>query len=111
MNGVLPAPLLRQREGQSVRLSVNHALDEDTSIHWHGVLLPFQMDGVPGISFPGIKPRETFVYEFPIKQSGTFWYHVGVEWSRSFGDTADHVEARGGEPEDTRFVVGLKAWF
>ncbi|GAD58500.1 copper resistance system multicopper oxidase [Brevundimonas sp. BAL450] len=75
INGMLPAPLLRMREGQNVRLSVTNTLDEDTSIHWHGLLLPFQMDGVPGISFPGIRPRETFVYEFPIRQSGTFWYH------------------------------------
>ncbi|MCR6643710.1 MAG: copper resistance system multicopper oxidase [Terricaulis sp.] len=75
VNGALPAPLIRLREGQNVRLSVTNTLDEDTSIHWHGLLLPFQMDGVPGISFPGIRPRETFVYEFPIRQSGTYWYH------------------------------------
>ncbi|WP_333591059.1 copper resistance system multicopper oxidase [Brevundimonas sp.] len=75
VNGGLPAPLLRLREGQNVRIAVHNGLDEDTSIHWHGVLLPFQMDGVPGISFPGIRPSETFVYEFPIIQSGTFWYH------------------------------------
>ncbi|MBL8537271.1 MAG: multicopper oxidase domain-containing protein, partial [Hyphomonadaceae bacterium] len=75
INGTLPAPLLRLREGQNVRLAVTNTLDADTSIHWHGILLPFQMDGVPGISFPGIRPRETFVYEFPIIQAGTFWYH------------------------------------
>ena len=75
VNGLLPAPLLRLREGQTARRSVTNTLDEDTSIHWHGLLLPFQMDGVPGISFPGIRPRETFVYEFPVKQSGTYWYH------------------------------------
>ena len=75
MNGVLPAPLLRLREGQDVRLSVTNTLDEDTSIHWHGLLVPFQMDGVPGVSFPGIRAGETFVYEFPLKQSGTYWYH------------------------------------
>ncbi|GAM98978.1 multicopper oxidase [alpha proteobacterium U9-1i] len=75
INGTLPAPLLRLREGQNVRLAVTNTLDEDTSIHWHGILLPFQMDGVPGVSFPGIRPRETFVYEFPIRQAGTFWYH------------------------------------
>ena len=75
VNDMLPAPLLRLREGQNVRLSVTNTLDEDTSIHWHGILLPFQMDGVPGISFPGIRPRETFVYEFPIRQAGTYWYH------------------------------------
>lgn len=76
INGTIPAPLLRLREGQRVRLAVTNALgDEDTSIHWHGILVPFQMDGVPGVSFPGIRPGETFVYEFPIRQSGTFWYH------------------------------------
>jgi CopA family copper-resistance protein len=75
VNGTLPAPLIRLREGQTARLSVTNNLDEDTSIHWHGVLLPFQMDGVPGISFPGIRPRETFVYEFPVRQAGTYWYH------------------------------------
>ena len=75
MNGTIPGPLLRLKEGERVRIAVRNELDEDTSIHWHGVLVPFQMDGVPGISFPGIKPRSTFVYEFPIKQSGTYWYH------------------------------------
>ncbi len=75
VNGVLPAPLLRLREGQNIRLAVTNNLNEDTSIHWHGFLLPFQMDGVPGVSFPGIRPHETFVYEFPVRQAGTFWYH------------------------------------
>jgi CopA family copper-resistance protein len=75
INGTVPGPLLRFREGQNVRLSVRNDLEEDTSIHWHGLLVPFQMDGVPGVTFPGIKPGETFVYEFPIKQSGTYWYH------------------------------------
>ncbi len=75
MNGTIPGPLVRLREGQNVRITVRNELDEDTSIHWHGVLVPFQMDGVPGISFPGIKARSTFTYEFPIRQSGTYWYH------------------------------------
>lgn len=75
VNGTIPGPLLRLRQGTNVRLSVTNRLDEETSIHWHGVLLPFQMDGVPGLSFPGIKPGETFVYEFPVKHAGTFWYH------------------------------------
>ena len=68
VNGTLPAPLIRLREGQTARLSVTNTLDEDTSIHWHGLLLPFQMDGVPGVSFPGIRPGETFQYEFPVIQ-------------------------------------------
>ena len=75
INGTVPGPLLRLKEGQNVRLSVTNDLDDETSIHWHGLLVPFQMDGVPGVSFPGIKPRQTFVYEFLIQQSGTYWYH------------------------------------
>ena len=75
INGTVPGPLLRFKEGQTVRLAVTNDLHEDTSIHWHGLLTPFQMDGVPGVSFPGIKPGQTFVYEFPIRQSGTYWYH------------------------------------
>jgi CopA family copper-resistance protein len=75
VNGTVPGPLLRLKQGQKVRLSVRNDLEEDTSVHWHGVLVPFQMDGVPGVTFPGIKPGQTFVYEFPIIQSGTYWYH------------------------------------
>lgn len=76
INGTVPAPLIRLKEGQKVRLSLTNALtDEDTSIHWHGLLVPFEMDGVPGVSFPGVRPGETFTYEFPIIQSGTYWYH------------------------------------
>ncbi|CAM3216090.1 Copper resistance system multicopper oxidase [Sphingomonas antarctica] len=75
INGTVPAPLIRLREGQNVRLKVINDLDEDSSIHWHGLLVPPQHDGVPGISFPGIKPRSSYLYEFPIKQNGTYWYH------------------------------------
>ncbi|TGX56221.1 copper resistance system multicopper oxidase [Sphingomonas gei] len=75
INGTVPAPLIRLREGQQARLHVVNDLDEETSVHWHGLILPFQMDGVPGISFPGIPARSTFTYEFPIVQSGTYWYH------------------------------------
>ncbi len=75
LNGVLPAPLIRLHEGQNVRIHVENTLDEDTSIHWHGFILPFHMDGVPGISFPGILPKTTFTYEFPVIQNGTYWYH------------------------------------
>ncbi|QNO26303.1 copper resistance system multicopper oxidase [Sphingopyxis sp. OPL5] len=75
INGTVPAPLVRLTEGQQARLTVVNDLDEDSSIHWHGLILPFHMDGVPGVSFPGIKPKSTFVYEFPVVQSGTYWYH------------------------------------
>ncbi len=75
INGTAPAPLIRLKQGQTVRLAVTNDLDEETSIHWHGLLVPFQMDGVPGISFPGIPARTTFTYEFPVIQAGTYWYH------------------------------------
>lgn len=75
INGTVPGPMLRLKEGQQVRIAVTNTLDEETSIHWHGLLVPTHMDGVPGVSFPGIKPGETFVYDFPIVQSGTYWYH------------------------------------
>ena len=75
INGTVPAPLVRLKEGQKVRLNVTNTLDEESSIHWHGLLVPFAMDGVPGVSFPGIAARSTFTYEFPIVQSGTYWYH------------------------------------
>lgn len=75
VNGTVPGPLIRLREGQDVRLHVTNRLGEDSSIHWHGLLVPFQFDGVPGVSFPGIRPGETFTYSFPIRQSGTYWWH------------------------------------
>ena len=75
INDQLPAPLLRWREGERVTLNIINQLRESTSIHWHGLLLPMEMDGVPGVSFPGIPPGETFTYQFPIRQAGTYWYH------------------------------------
>ena len=75
INGTVPGPLVRLKQGQNVRLSVTNTLDEHSSIHWHGLLVPFAMDGVPGVSFPGIAARSTFTYEFPVNQSGTYWYH------------------------------------
>jgi CopA family copper-resistance protein len=75
VNGQMPAPTLRFKEGETVVINVTNTLDRDTSLHWHGMILPYTQDGVPGISFPGIKPGETFTYTFKIKQSGTYWYH------------------------------------
>ena len=76
VNGSVPGPLVRLKEGEAVTLRVANHLAQDTSIHWHGLLLPFQFDGVPGVSFPGIKPGEAFVYELPaLRQSGTYWWH------------------------------------
>ena len=75
INGSIPAPTLRLREGDTVTIRVTNRLRETTSIHWHGIILPFRMDGVPGISFAGIAPGETFTYRFTLRQSGTYWYH------------------------------------
>lgn len=76
VNGSLPAPTLRWREGDVVTLRVTNRLPEMTAIHWHGILLPYEMDGVPGVSFHGIAPGETFTYRFKVQQTGTYWYHA-----------------------------------
>ncbi|MSP43416.1 MAG: copper resistance system multicopper oxidase [Alphaproteobacteria bacterium] len=75
INAQIPGPVLRFTEGEDVIINVTNKMDTDTSIHWHGILLPFRQDGVPGVSFPGIKPGETFTYHFRIRQAGTYWYH------------------------------------
>ena len=75
VNNSVPAPVLRFREGETVTIHVANRLDEPTSIHWHGLLLPNAMDGVPGLTFKGIMPGETFTYQFPVIQGGTYWYH------------------------------------
>ncbi len=85
INGTVPAPLLRLKEGRTVRIHVRNDLDEDSSIHWHGLILPFQMDGVPGVSFPGIKAKSDFTYEFPLVQSGTYWYHSHSGFQEQLG--------------------------
>jgi len=113
VNGTLPAPLIRLREGQTARLSVTNTLDEDTSIHWHGVLLPFHMDGVPGVSFPGIRPGETFDYEFPVIQSGTFWYHSHSNLQEAMGHYGPLIiDPAGADPVayDREHVLVLSDW-
>ncbi|EGG93741.1 Multicopper oxidase [gamma proteobacterium IMCC1989] len=75
VNGSLPAPILRWKEGETVTLRVKNNLSHDSSIHWHGMILPSNMDGVPGLSFAGIKPGDTYEYQFAVNQSGTYWYH------------------------------------
>ena len=75
INGGIPGPTLRFKEGDTARIHVHNRMPVPTSIHWHGLLVPPNMDGVPFISFPPIQPGTTFTYEFPIRQSGTYWYH------------------------------------
>lgn len=86
VNGSIPAPLLRWREGDDVTVQVTNRLCEPTSIHWHGLLVAASMDGVPDVSAPAIQPGETFSYHFRLAQSGTYWYHShsGGQWSRGF---------------------------
>lgn len=113
VNGTLPAPLIRLKEGQNVRLSVTNRLAEDTSIHWHGMILPFQMDGVPGVSFPGIRPGETFTYEFPVRQSGTYWYHSHSGMQEAMGHYGPIViDPLGADPvrSDREHVIVLSDW-
>lgn len=113
VNGSLPAPLLRWREGDTVTLRVRNATDEPTSIHWHGVILPAAMDGVPGLSFAGIEPGETFTYRFPVHQSGTYWYHSHSRMQEQRGLYGPIViEPRGVEPvvADRDYVVVLSDW-
>ncbi|MGM0952338.1 MAG: copper resistance system multicopper oxidase [Pseudomonadota bacterium] len=109
-NGKSPGPVLRFKEGEDVRINVTNNLDETTSIHWHGLILPFEQDGVPGISFPGIQPGETFTYEFPITQAGTYWFHSHSGFQEpdgAFG--AIVIEPEGREPfrYDREYVIQL----
>ena len=113
INGSLPGPTLRWREGDTVTIRVTNRLAEDTSIHWHGILLAFDMDGVPGISFPGIAPGETFVYRFKVQQSGTYWYHSHSSMQEQTGMIgAIIVDPADGDPirADRDYVVQLSDW-
>ncbi len=109
-NGKSPGPVLRFKEGEEVTINVTNNLDEPTSIHWHGLILPYQMDGVPKISFPGIMPGETFTYKFPIVQSGTHWFHSHSEFQEPDGAYGSIViEPKKKEPFrfDRDYVVQL----
>jgi CopA family copper-resistance protein len=113
INGQLPAPILRWREGTTVTLRVTNRLPVQSSIHWHGIIVPAGMDGVPGISFPGIAPGETFTYRFPVKQSGTYWYHSHSLFQEQNGPYGPLViEPAGPErnPSDRDYVVMLNDW-
>jgi len=109
-NGRSPGDTLRFKEGEDVTINVTNNLSESTSIHWHGLILPFQMDGVPGISYNGIEPGETFTYKFPIVQSGTYWFHSHTEFQEPDGAYGSIViEPKGREPfkYDREYVVIL----
>ncbi|WP_444904798.1 copper resistance system multicopper oxidase [Microbulbifer sp. CnH-101-E] len=113
VNGTFPAPILRWKEGQKVTLNVSNRLAHDSSIHWHGMILPSNMDGVPGLSFAGIKPGQSYQYEFDVNQSGTYWYHSHSGFQEQTGlYGAIIVDPAGTDPVDydRDYVVLLSDW-
>ncbi|EKI2990926.1 copper resistance system multicopper oxidase [Pseudomonas aeruginosa] len=113
INGSLPGPTLRWREGDNVTLRVRNRLAEDTSIHWHGIILPANMDGVPGLSFEGIAPGGLYEYRFKVRQNGTYWYHSHSGLQEQAGVYgALVIDAREPEPfsYDRDYVVLLSDW-
>ena len=115
INGSVPAPVLRWKEGDTVTLNVTNNLAEDSSIHWHGIILPSSQDGVPNISdgFKGIKPGETFSYRFTVRQSGTYWYHSHSGFQEQTGAYgAIVIDPKEPEPfsYDREYVVVLSDW-
>jgi len=113
INAGLPGPLLRWKEGDTVTLRVKNRLSEPTSVHWHGIILPANMDGVPGLSFHGIEPDDTYVYSFKIKQNGTYWYHSHSGLQEQEG-VYGPIIIDAAEPEpfqwDSEHVVLLTDW-
>jgi CopA family copper-resistance protein len=113
INGSVPGPTLRWREGGRVTLRVKNHLAHDSSIHWHGIILPTGMDGVPGLSFDGIKPGESFEYQFDVNQSGTYWYHSHSGFQEQTGVYgAIVIDPRDQDPVayDRQYVVQLSDW-
>jgi hypothetical protein len=113
VNGQLPGPILRMRQGDTVTIRVTNRLREATSIHWHGIILPADMDGVPGLSFDGIRPGTTFTYRYKVNQSGTYWYHSHSRFQEQIGlYGALVVDRRGGERHaaDREHVLLLTDW-
>ncbi len=113
INGEIPGPTLRWREGDTVTIRVTNQLNEYSSIHWHGILLPYQMDGVPGLSYNGIAPGTTFTYQFKVQQSGTYWYHShsGMqEQTGMYGAIVIEPAARDSVLVDRDYVVALSDW-
>ncbi|WP_296235501.1 copper resistance system multicopper oxidase [Pseudomonas sp. UBA4617] len=113
INGSVPGPILRWREGDTVTLRVRNRLQQDTSIHWHGIILPANMDGVPGLSFHGIAPDGMYEYKFKVQQNGTYWYHSHSGFQEQVGVYgAVVIDAKEPEPftYDRDYVVMLSDW-
>lgn len=112
-NGAFPGPVIKMREGEEVEIRVHNHLEESTSIHWHGILLPFTMDGVPGISFAGIAPGEVFTYRYRLRQNGTYWYHSHSGFQEQLGHYGQLiVEPRRVDPVayDAEHSIVLSDW-
>jgi len=113
VNGLLPSPLLRFKEGKEVVINVINEMEEETSIHWHGLYVPNNMDGVPGVVFPGIPPKGRFTYRFPVVQSGTYWYHSHSLMQEQLGLYGPLIlESKDGDPikADRDYVIVLSDW-
>ena len=113
VNGSMPGPVLKWREGDTVTLAVHNRLPVPTSIHWHGIRSPADVDGVPGLSFRGIAPGETFIYRIPVKQSGTYWYHSHSRFQEQTGLVgALLIEPKDRDPieSDRDYVLLLTDW-
>ena len=113
VNGMYPAPTLRWKEGDEVTIHVTNNLKEDASLHWHGIILPNEMDGVPGLTYEGIKPGTTFTYRFKVRQNGTFWYHSHSGFQEQTGiHGAIVIEPKEKEPleYDRDYVIALSDW-
>jgi len=113
LNETIPGPLVELYEGHDAVLRVTNHLATDSSIHWHGILLPSEMDGVPGVTFPGIRPRETFEAKFPVRQRGTYWYHShsGLqEQSGVYGPLVVHPATPDPYAYERDYVVVLSDW-
>ena len=113
INGSIPGPVIRMKEGEDVEIRVHNRLKESSSIHWHGILVPYDMDGVPGISFPGIPSGETFTYRYAVRQSGTYWYHSHTGLQEQLGHYGQLiVEPADDDPveSDVEYTVVLSDW-
>jgi len=113
VNGMLPAPTLVWHEGDTVTIHVTNHLPVSSSIHWHGIILPYRMDGVPGITYDGIAPGETFTYRFTVRQNGTFWYHSHTGFQEQTGIHGSLViRPKGIDPikSDREHLLSLCDW-
>ena len=121
VNGSMPGPILRWKEGDTVTLAVTNRLKVPASIHWHAIRLPADMDGVPGLSFPGIAPDETFHYSgfsdldtgvrLRDESSRKFAPYIGFAYTGKYGNTASYSRQAGEATSEPRFIFGLRLWY